>query len=98
MSVIQVNTSTLRSQAMQLKAYREQHIQTMNRLKSLILTLNDDWKGEAQGAFVTKYQSMQSDFTDFNNMLKEYYNLLKSVADEMEHVDQEMRSLIQKVE
>ncbi len=97
MALIQVNSTELRAQASKIRQYRRQHIQIMNRLKTLILSLNEDWKGEAQEAFVAKYQSMNVSFKDFDEMLDKYAKLMIKVADEMEQTDRELGSRIERI-
>lgn len=97
MSTIQMDTAKLRSQANQLKKYRENHMQTMNKLSKLISSLNDVWKGEAQDAFVAKYQSMKPSFRDLHDFLYDYAKLMKKAADEMERTDTELKSKIQRI-
>ena len=72
MALIQVTPEVLNSKATEVRNLRSQHDDTMARLRSLILALNETWKGEAQAAFVAKFESMQSSFTSFSEMLEGY--------------------------
>ncbi len=92
MAVIQVTPETLRSKASDVRNYRSQHDDTMGRLKNLIYALNEIWKGEAQNAFLSKYESMQSTFTNFSELLEGYAKLMDTAANELEATDQSLKS------
>ena len=68
---------------------------TMARLRSLILALNETWKGEAQAAFVAKFESMQSSFTSFSEMLEGYATLMDTAARELQNTDQGLKATMQ---
>ena len=57
MTEIKVDTHLLQTKAEMVRRYRQQHMETMGRLKKLIFSLNETWKGEAQDAFIASYQS-----------------------------------------
>lgn len=92
MAVIQVTPETLRSKASNVRSYRSQHDETMAKLKNLIYGLNEIWKGEAQNAFLAKYESMQPTFTNFSELLEGYAKLMDTAAKELEATDQSLKS------
>ena len=90
MAVIQVTPETLRSKAGSVRSYRTQHDETMAKLKNLIYGLNEIWKGDAQNAFISKYESMQ--FTNFSELLEGYAKLMDTAANELESTDQSLKN------
>lgn len=92
MAVIQVTPETLRSKATDVRNYRSEHEDTMQKLKNLIYALNEIWKGEAQNAFLEKYESMQPTFTNFSELLEGYAKLMDTAANELEATDQSLKS------
>ena len=46
MAVIQVTPETLRSKASDVRNYRQEHNDTMTKLKNLIYALNEKWKSD----------------------------------------------------
>lgn len=92
MAVIQVTPETLRSKANEVRNHRSQHDDTMLKLKNLIYALNEIWKGDAQNAFLAKYESMQSTFTNFSELLEGYAKLMDTAANELEATDQSLKS------
>ena len=92
MAVIQVTPETLRSKAGSVRSYRTQHDETMAKLKNLIYGLNEIWKGDAQNAFISKYESMQSKFTNFSELLEGYAKLMDTAANELESTDQSLKN------
>lgn len=92
MAVIQVTPETLRSKASDVRNYRQEHNDTMTKLKNLIYALNEIWKGDAQNAFLSKYESMQPTFTNFSELLEGYAKLMDTAANELEATDQSLKS------
>lgn len=95
MALIQITPEVLNSKATEVRNLRGQHDETMSRLRTLILGLNDTWKGEAQDAFVAKFESMQASFTNFSEMLEGYATLMDTAARELQNTDQSLKSAMQ---
>ncbi len=95
MAMIQITPEVLSAKASEVRSLKSQHDDTMARLRTLILSLNDTWKGEAQNAFVAKFEGMQGNFTSFSNMLEEYAMLMDTAARELEATDQRLRAKMQ---
>ena len=70
MAVIQVTPEVLTAKASEVRSMKSQHDDIISKLTTLVRSLNETWKGEAQSAFVSKYESMQSTFTSFSEMLE----------------------------
>ena len=87
MAIIQVTPESLRSEANRLNTLKESHKTEMNNLRRLILSLNEQWKGSAQDAFVGKYQELQPEFQKFIKLLEDHINHMKIEADQMEEQD-----------
>lgn len=92
MALIQVTPELLEGKASEVTNIRNEHDSLMNQLKSLITSLNEIWKGTAQDAFVEKYQSMQSTFTQFSEMLEQYATLMKTAASDLRTTDETLKS------
>lgn len=87
MAIIQVTPESLRSEANKLTSLKGEHEAEMKKLRTLILGLNDQWKGSAQDAFVGKYQELQPEFQKFIRLLEDHINHMKTEADQMEERD-----------
>ncbi len=87
MALIQVTPDLLNGKASDLRALRSQHDEAMNKMRTLIMGLNEVWKGDAQDAFVAKYESMQSTFTNFSQMIEEYAKLMNTAATKLQETD-----------
>ena len=87
MAIIQVTPESLRAEANRLNTLKESHKTEMNNLRRLILSLNEQWKGSAQDAFVGKYQELQPEFQKFIRLLDDHINHMKTEADQMEEQD-----------
>ena len=67
MALIQVTPDLLNGKATELRTLKSSHDEAMSKMRTLIMGLNEIWKGDAQDAFVAKYESMQSTFTNFTD-------------------------------
>ncbi len=95
MAIIQVTPELLSGKASEVRTLKQNHDETMRQLNNLIMALNENWKGEAQDAFVAKYQSMQSTFTNFSEMLEGYAKLMDTAARELQNTDQALKNTMQ---
>lgn len=95
MAIIQVTPELLNSKANEVRSLKATHDDTMAKLRTLVLSLNETWKGEAQDAFVAKFESMQSNFTSFSNMLENYAKLMDTAARELQSTDQSLKTTMQ---
>ena len=94
MATIQVTPETLREKATEIRTLKSEHDEVMIKMTNLIHALNEQWKGEAQTAFVSMYDSMQSTFTNFSEMLDGYAKLIDASANELEMTDQNLKNKI----
>ena len=92
MAIIQVTPESLRAEANRLNSLKESHKTEMNNLRRLILSLNEQWKGSAQDAFVGKYQELQPEFQKFIKLLDDHINHMKIEAQQMEERDNALAS------
>lgn len=92
MALIQVTPETLRSKASDVRSYKAEHDEVMTKIKNLVNALNEVWKGEAQDAFLAKFQSMQPTFNNFSEMLEGYAKLMDTAANELESTDQSLKT------
>ena len=87
MALIQVTPDLLTAKSNELRGLKAQHDEAMAKMRTLILGLNEIWKGEAQDAFVAKYESMQPTFTNFSQMLEDYAKLMDTAALKLQETD-----------
>lgn len=91
MALIQITPDDLKSKANELRGLKSEHDETMQKMKTLIEGLNEIWKGDAQDAYVEKYHSMQSTFTNFSEMLEGYAKLMDTAAERMSETDTSLK-------
>lgn len=92
MALIQVTPDLLTGKANELRAMKATHDENMAKMRSLIMGLNEIWKGEAQDALIVKYESMQSTFTSFSEMLENYAKLMDTAAQKLQETDSSLAS------
>lgn len=94
MALIQVTPDLLIGKSTELRGLKAQHDEAMSKMRTLILGLNEIWKGEAQDALVAKYESMQSTFNNFSEMLESYAKLMDVSAKQLQETDQNLKTVI----
>lgn len=94
MPIIQVTPELLESKAGEVRTLRAQHDEVMAKMKNLVNSLNEQWKGEAQTAFVTKFNGMQTTFTNFSEMLENYAKMMDTSARTLREADQALKGSI----
>jgi len=92
MALIQVTPDLLKGKATELRGLKSNHDDEMSKMRTLIMGLNEIWKGDAQDAFVAKYESMQSTFTNFSQMLEDYAKLMDTAAQKLQETDTSLQS------
>lgn len=93
-SLIQVSPELLEGKSNELRGYKSEHDEAMNKMRTLVTNLNEIWKGSAQDAFLAKYESMQGTFTQFSEMLENYAKLMDSTAKTLRDADNAAGSTI----
>lgn len=95
MALIQVTPELLTSKANELRGLKQEHDDAMAKMRNLIMGINEVWKGEAQDAYIAKYESMQTTFNNFSQMLEEYAKLMDSASLRLQESDQSLRTTIE---
>ena len=95
MALIQVTPDLLSSKANELRGLKQEHDDAMLKMRNLIMGLNEIWKGEAQDAYIAKYESMQTTFNNFSQMLEDYAKLMDTASVRLQESDQSLSATIQ---
>ena len=72
MATIHADPDLLKAKANELRGLKANHDEAMAKMRTLIMSLNEIWKGDAQTAFINKYESMQPTFNSFSEMIEGY--------------------------
>ena len=81
---ILITPEQLKERASKVPSTVQQHVDTMSRFNNLVLNLSESWQGEAQQAFVAKYQAMKDKFNKFDEALEKYAVDMDETADIMQ--------------
>ena len=92
MALIQVTPDLLNGKATELRGLKGSHDEAMSKMRTLIMGLNEIWKGDAQAAYVAKYESMQPTFNNFSQMIEDYAKLMDTAAQKLQETDQALQS------
>jgi len=95
MANIQVTPELLQSKAAELRKLRASHDANMQSMSNLVRGLTEIWKGDAQTAFATKYESMQSTFKNFSELIEGYAGLMDNAAKQFSEADSALKSSMQ---
>lgn len=94
MPLIQVTPELLEAKANEVRGLKSEHDEVMTKMKTLVHSLEEQWKGQAQEAFVEKFDSMQTTFNDFSEMLEGYASLMDTSAKTLREADEQLKSAI----
>lgn len=92
MALIQVTPELLTGKANELRGLKGSHDEAMSKMRTLIMGLNEIWKGDAQAAYVAKYESMQPTFNNFSQMIEDYAKLMDTAAQKLQETDTALQS------
>ena len=87
MAMIQITPELLRSEAGRIRGFGSEKEALQQKITSLVMSLNEGWKGEAQSAAVAQYQSMQPSFKALTDWIENYAKLMEEHARSMEEAD-----------
>ncbi len=93
--MIQVTPDLLREKAGELRGYRSEHDDAINKITNLVNGLPAEFKGGAASAYVEKFNSMQSTFTNFSELLEDLARKLDVAANNFEATDGQTASQMQ---
>lgn len=88
MSKFTVAPEDLRQRANELESLRKQSRDLLKQMRILVMSLSENWQGEAQEAFVNSFLSKNKVFTDLDNVMAEYIALVRKAASNAETADQ----------
>ncbi len=91
---IRIRPEELRNKAQQIRAKKEQEEMIISKIATIINSLNEQWTGAAQEAYVTKFQEMQPRFEHFTEMIEAYATNMEKSAQILEQVDEELAKSI----
>ena len=97
MALLDIRPEALQSRAQQIDSLRQSDIETLTKIRSLILNLEDTWKGQAAEAYVNKYLSQQNSLNEFYNTLQEFVSLLKEAAVQANSIEGELISAVNQI-
>jgi len=87
MTQLTVSPEELRASARELEKLRQQHLELMKKMRILVMSLSDSWKGEAQEAFTRSFLAKNQTMNDVSSVLAQYAALINQAADEAETMD-----------
>lgn len=97
MAKLSVHPAELRARAHELDKLRREHQQLMRKMRILVNSLSDNWKGEAQEAFVNNFQSKSKTMSDFDATLAKYIDATNKAASEAEKADKTLMDKVKRL-
>lgn len=95
MATIQVTPEMLRNKATEVRTIKSNNDQIVANITTLVTNLNSQWKGTAQDAFSSRYNTFKSTtYVSFNEMMDGYASLMDEVASKLEQTDTTLKSTV----
>lgn len=94
MAMIRVTPDLLEAKAAEVRNLKAEHDEVMAKMTALVHALDEIWQGEAQTAFVAKFDGMQSTFTNFSEMLDNYASMMDTSAKTLREADEALKAAI----
>ena len=92
MPMILMTPELLEAKAAEVRSLRAEHDEVIAKMKTLVHSLNEQWKGEAQDAFLAKFDSMQPTFQNFSELLERQAQMMDNSAKTMRETDQALKN------
>jgi WXG100 family type VII secretion target len=94
MALIQVTPDLLEAKAAEVRSLKAEHDEVMAKMGSLVHALDEIWRGDAQAAFVAKFEGMQPTLNNFAEMLENYATLMDTSARTLREADEALKVAI----
>ena len=89
-----VHPDLLDQKANELEQARIADQEIMAQMRTLVMNLDQVWKGDAEAAFVQKFLSRQKDMNEMQNTLKNYAKEAHNAASQARSLDQILNKLV----
>ena len=97
MSLVDIRPELVRSRAQQIESLRQNDMETLRKIRTLVLTLEDVWKGRSEEVFVNKYLSQQNSISELYNTLQEFVTLLNDASNKANTIDSELLGMVNRI-
>ena len=92
MPEIQLTPEMLRSEAQKMNSQRDQLTDTVNKIKTLVDSLESGWHGQTQQAFVNSFNEKKTVYDKFAEDMGGFATFMTNYAAAMENADTSARS------
>lgn len=87
MANIKVDPDVLEQKAKDIRSYKQQHDEAINKLNSLVSALDGEWVGTAKNNYVNSYNEFKSSFNSFSEKIEALAVQLEKKAAEYRAAD-----------
>ena len=87
---LRANPEDIRMAAKSVKAAGEDFESVISKLKRTITSLESEWQGDAQRKLADAFESHESTFRDFRELIASYAKELEDYSNELQALDQEL--------
>lgn len=94
---IKVIAEELKERSDTLNKYISEDDAIIQKLTNLILNIDDVWQGEAQSAFLGKFQSSKNELKNLKSALSTQATFIKDVANQIEKLDNDLSREIRNI-
>jgi len=91
---MRIDYDLLTQKAKDVRTMKGEHDEIMTRITNLVHALNEIWTGDAQAAFIGRFDEMKPTFDQFSQTLEDYAALMEFSANQMRQQEEEIASTI----
>lgn len=97
MAIFEVKTQELINKANEFESLVRQDQELIRKMRTLIMSLDSEWKGEAEQALVNNFQSKQMDISNFHDMLGECIDLMRQASSKAAEMDNKLLQMVRRI-
>ena len=91
---IVVTPETLRNNATEIRNEKAKFEETINRMRTIVNSMSGEFEGEAATAYVNNFESYNTSFTQFSELIDSFAQKLDITAQTMEETDAQLASTV----
>ena len=97
MAILEVKTGEILRKANEFENLVKQDQELIRKMRTLIMSLDSEWKGEAEQALVNNFQSKQMDISNFHDMLGECIDLMRQASEKATEIDNKLLQMVRRI-
>lgn len=97
MALLDIFTTQVKNKANELARYRTEEEDIMRKIRILMNSLSEFWKGESMEALVANFNEKQVSMEEMLRLLQQFSDLANEAADKAVSIDQQLAGMLRAV-